>query len=125
MKLRRSTIGRYVNRETEQNLLNVITSYLAYVHDSVYSNRLNVFVRKNRYLGAIYVEHFQTEHPTRVLCRSLFNKKKWRRKVTPETNMAIRHLRSAELYMLSAGTHISILPMVEFLLAGSQSLSLY
>ena len=74
MKLRRSTIGRYVNRETEQNLLNVITSYLAYVHDSIYSNRLKIFVRKNRYLGAIYVEHFVTLHPTRVVCRSLFTK---------------------------------------------------
>jgi len=55
----RSFIGAYINRETEQCLLNVITSFLIYQSIRIRGaqNRLLIFVRKNRTLGRIYIEN--------------------------------------------------------------------
>ena len=124
MKLIRSSIGRHVNRETEQHLLNLICSFLAYEQGSGYANRLHVFIRKNRYMG-IYVEHFELARPTHVLFRSIFKKTKWRQTMSPETEMAMRHLRNAELYSIAGGSPLYILPLLEQLVSGCQRLSMY
>ena len=123
MKLRRSLLGRYVNRETEQNLLNLICSFMTYEVGSG-STRLHVFIRKNRYMGAIYVEYFAKDRPSRVICRSLFNKSKWKQNMSPDTTMALRHLRSAELYSIAAGCPLDMVNVMEHLIAGCQRLSL-
>ena len=124
-KLRRSVLGRHVNRETEQSMINLICSFLVFATDSGYSNRLKVFVRKNRYLGAVYVEQYQTTDPKRMLCRSLYKQCKWITGSCYNTKLALRHLRSAMLHSMAGGVPICTISLMEDILDKCTRLSLY
>lgn len=62
-----SYISKFVNRETEQHLLDIVGDYAGgnlQVKNSIFVNpyRLKIFVTKRRHLGKIYVEPWFIHH---------------------------------------------------------------
>ena len=51
----RSLIGRNINRETEQAILNIICSFHTHASNFAFVS-LHIFVRKNRELGRVYTQ---------------------------------------------------------------------
>ena len=70
----RSYFSAFINRETEQALINIITSFLTHVQPGGIEYQLFVFVRKNRKLGRIYVKKNVGGKTTR---KAYYSKNNW------------------------------------------------
>ena len=109
----RSYLGTFVNRETEQAIIDFICSF--HTHPDKEPNhfvRLNVFVRKNRHLGRIYVE--RTGSNMKLLERRYYSAWNWRLQNETAKHDIIRLLLRAK--NICCGIKLPIrIPMEEIL----------
>ena len=108
----RSYIGRLVNRETEQALFNLMCSYLVYPDEKILGcyNRLHVFVRKNRYLGRIYVERLNMNG--RYVSKCYYSQYHWDLENLTKKRHAIALLLRAFKTAKSGGVYLDVHKLV-------------
>ena len=96
----RTYLARFVNRETEQALIDLASSYCdTYWSDS--TMRLKIFIRKNREIGMIYAEKYGRTN--QLISRRYMTPTMWVGQVNMFADKALECLCTARFYLKLAG----------------------
>ena len=114
-------ISKFVNRQYEQIILNLICSFTASRIGCVLT-KMQIFIRKNRHIGTMYVHQtYKSKH----ICRSRYDASKWKYSPSIDIRAALSHLRSFEHFSNRAGLQISTSGLIGDLADQSLTLHLY
>ena len=114
-------ISQFVNREYEQLIINLIGSFTAF-RTGCFRTQMQIFIRKNRDIGAMYVQQFWNDMPN---CRSRYDKLKWRYPQHMDIRSALFHLHAFQTHSHHAGVPVDIKPLVNDLVEECLQLHLY
>lgn len=106
----KSYIGTFVNRETEQALINVITSYCD-THWCKCSVRLKIFIRKSREIGMIYAEKYGMYE--NFVSRRYLTPAMWVGQISMFADKAMEHMCTARFYLKLAGLSLPITKLID------------
>ena len=108
----RSVIAKYVNRETEQCLIDVITSFCDTQWDSCVI-KLKVFIRKSREIGTVYAEKYSKTNNKHFQVRRYLTQTLWIGQVNVFADKALDLLLAARFYSRLAGLGLPITDLIE------------
>ena len=105
-------IGRFVNRETEQHLLDLICTYCETPWCSS-TMKIKIFIRKNRDIGMIYAEKYNNSNNTSFVARRYLTLNMWIGQVNLFADKALELLTAARFYSRLAGLGLPISKLIQ------------
>ena len=108
----RSYLSKYVNRETEQHLIDLICSFCDTEWDSCVM-KVKVFIRKSREIGTVYAEKYSKTNNKHFQVRRYLTQTLWIGQVNVFADKALDLLLAARFYSRLAGLGLPITDLIE------------